>query len=27
MVSPEGQFGEAFHLLPLSRADAESNGL
>lgn len=27
MVSPEGQFGEAFHLLPLSLADAESNGL
>lgn len=27
MVSPEGQFGEAFHLLPLSLADAGSNGL
>ena len=27
MVSPEGQFGEAFHLLPLSRCDGEGNGL
>lgn len=27
MVSPEGQLSEAFHLLPLSLADAESNGL
>ena len=27
MVSPEGQLGEAFHLLPLSLRDAEGNGL
>ena len=27
MVAPEGQLGEAFHLLSLSRADEESNGL
>jgi hypothetical protein len=27
MVAPEGQLGEAFHLLPLSRADDEGNGL
>jgi hypothetical protein len=27
MVSPEGQFGEAFHLLPLSLPGGEGNGL
>ena len=27
MVAPEGQLGEAFHLLPLSRTDDEGNGL
>ena len=27
MVSPEGQIGEAFHLLPLSLGDGEGNGL
>src|ERR671925_1194717 len=27
MVSPEGQFGEAFHLLPLSLRGEEGNGL
>ena len=27
MVAPEGQLGEAFHLLPLSLRDWERNGL
>jgi hypothetical protein len=27
MVAPEGQLGEAFHLLPLSCAGDEGNGL